>query len=161
MCRVNRPISYSYTFPTLKSHTSFGKIVFVKRHEYFISKCFLHFRIRSSHRDYFRKHLFFSSRSTFSGVFQEGLSVHRTDKSFPGGCGLFTEQTPFFQEPSLCVHRTDTNFPGALSWLPNRYRFSRKATLKIIEQIGNFQEGTPLRTDISEIGHGGCFRIYL
>ena len=58
---------------------------------------------------------------------------------FPGGLGLFTEQIPFFQEPSLfteqipifwqhlfsyrtdtdfpgavlCVHRTDADFPGA------------------------------------------------
>ena len=47
-------------------------------------------------------------------IFQEGLSVRRTDTNFPGGLGLFTEQLPFFQEPSLCVHRTDTDFPGAI-----------------------------------------------
>ena len=47
-------------------------------------------------------------------IFQEGLSVRRTDTNFSGGLGLFTEQIPFFQEPSLCVHRTDTDFPGTL-----------------------------------------------
>ena len=30
--------------------------------------------------------------------------------------------------------------------------------MNINEQIGNFQEGTPLRTDISALGLGGCFR---
>ena len=91
-----------------------------------------------------RKTATFLPGAPFSGVFQEALCVHRTDANFPGrfvcspnrynfpgGCGLFTEQIPFFQEPSLCVHRTDTeqipifqepslcvhrtdtNFPGA------------------------------------------------
>ena len=46
-------------------------------------------------------------------------------------------------------------------WLPNRYWFSRKLFLNIIEQIGNFQEGALLRTDISAIGLGGCFRSSL
>ena len=55
---------------------------------------------------------------------------------------LFTEQIPFFQEPSLCVHRTDTNFPGTPFQLPNKQRFSRKPFSNINEQIGNFQEGT-------------------
>ena len=39
------------------------------------------------------------------------------------------EQIPIFQEHLLCVHRTDN-------------QFSRKTIFKIIEQIGNFQEGT-------------------
>ena len=47
----------------------------------------------------------------------------------------------------MCSPNNYQFFPGAPSWLPNRYQFSRK----IIEQIGNFQEGAPLRTDISEI----------
>ena len=59
----------------------------------------------------------------------------------------------------MSIHRTDADFPGAIFFLqPNRYRFSRKPFSNIIEQIGNFQEGTPLRTDISTIGLGGCFR---
>ena len=76
---------------------------------------------RSSHRDFFRKYLFGSSRSTFfwifyvfaeqMPIFQEGLSVHRTDTKFPEWCGLFTKQITFFQE------------------LPNRYQFSRSTFL--------------------------------
>ena len=63
------------------------------------------------------------------------MSVHRTGTDFPGAI--------------LFGNRTDTNFPGALLfWIPNRYQFSRKSFSNIIEQIGNFQEGIPLRTDI-------------
>ena len=82
---------------------------------------------------FFQEHLFleFSRRryvfTEQMPIFQEGLSVHRTDTIFPGAlfmCSsnryrfsrstfLATEQIPIFQEPSLCVHRTDTNFPGA------------------------------------------------
>ena len=56
--------------------------------------------LRSSHWDYFRKYLFFSSRNIFFWI-------------FPGGF-LFTEQIPIFQEPILWVHRTDSDFPGSL-----------------------------------------------
>ena len=34
-------------------------------------------------------------------------------------------------------------------------------TYVFTEQIGNFQEVTPLRTDISELGLGGCFRFIM
>ena len=48
---------------------------------------------------------------------------------------IFTEQIPIFQE-DMSVHRTDTDFQGALFiWLPNRYRFSRKPFLNKNEQI--------------------------
>ena len=40
---------------------------------------------RSSHRDSFRKYLFFFSRSNLFIIFQEGPSVRRTDMNFPGG----------------------------------------------------------------------------
>ena len=109
----------------------------------------------------------------FSGFFQEALFVHLTDANFPGRRGLFTEQIPFFQEASLCVHRADTNFPGALFWLPNRYRFSRNTFLSTEQitifqeaffefqrtEIGNFQEGTPLRIDISALRSRGLLSI--
>ena len=68
---------------------------------------------------FFQEHLFleFSWRhyvfTKRMPIFQEGLFVHGTDTNFTGGCGLFTKQILFFQEPSLCVHRTDNNFPGA------------------------------------------------
>ena len=120
-----------------------GKLVFVWRSD--TIKSFLEGSkgsrlIRSSHRDNSQKYLFFSSRSTFFGVFQEALCVHRTDtifperyvfssnrSQFPGDvfsarrtdtifsrkvC-LFIEQIPIFQE-HFFVDRTDTNFPGAL-----------------------------------------------
>ena len=57
---------------------------------------------------------------------------------------MFTEQILIFQE-GLFVRGTDHNFPGSLA-------FSN-----IIEQICNFQGGTPLQTDNSEIGLTGCF----
>ena len=105
----------------------------------------------SSHRDYFRKYLFFSSRSTFFrsfpgdlmcspnissrkvclfaeqiSFFQElCLCVPLTDTYFPGTLFLANEQIPFFQE-HFYSYRTDTNFPGAL--------------LLATEQITIFQE---------------------
>ena len=67
--------------------------------------------LRSSHRDSFRKYLFFFSRSNLFIIFQEGLFVPRTDMNFPGGsiCSsnrhtfsrrvyMFFEQTRIFQE---------------------------------------------------------------
>ena len=82
--------------------------------------------VRSSHRDSFRKYLFFFSRSNLFKFFQECPFVPRTDMNFPGGsiCSsnrhefsrrvyLFVEQTWIFQE-GLYVLRTDTNFPGGL-----------------------------------------------
>ena len=109
--------------------------------------------VRSSHQDYFRKYLFFSSRSTFFWSFQEALCVHRTDANFPGRfvCSpnryhfsrsplyVFTEQIPIFQK-HFFSYRTDTNFPGALFMCsPNRYQFSR-STFLATEQIQIFQE---------------------
>ena len=107
-------------------------------------------------------------------IFQEGMSVrltdtnfpgahlcvHRTETDFPGAPILSIEQVPIFQE-HLFSYRTDTDFPGALIfWLPSRQRFSRKLFSNINEQIGSFQKGTPLRTDILALGLGGCFRSY-
>ena len=96
---------------------------------------------RSSHRDSFRKDLFFFSRSNLFIIFQEGPFVPQTDMNFPGGsiCSsnrhefsrrvyMFFEQTQIFQEglskrhvfsrrfylfveQTLLSHRTDTNFP--------------------------------------------------
>ena len=74
---------------------------------------------------------------------------------------MFTEQILIFQEHYFIGYRTHTDFPGVLFWLSNRYQFSKQPFLNFIEQIGNFQEGTPLLTDISEIGLGGCFRTLL
>ena len=81
---------------------------------------------------FFQEHLFleFSRRlNVFTEqilIFQEGMSVRRTDTIFPGAlfmCSpnryrfsrstvLATEQIPIFQE-HLYSHRTDTNFPGS------------------------------------------------
>ena len=96
---------------------------------------------RSSHRDSFRKYLFFFSRSNLFIIFQVGPFVRRTDMNFPGGsiCSLnrhefsrrvymFFEQTRIFQEglskrhvfsrrfylfveQTFLSHRTDTKFP--------------------------------------------------
>ena len=110
---------------------------------------------RSSHRDGFRKYLFFFSRSNLFIIFQEGPFVPRTDMNFPGGSiyssnrqefsrriYMFFEQTRIFQEglsglfflrrfylfveQTLLSHRTDTNFPR------NPYLF--------LEHIQIFQE---------------------
>ena len=98
------------------------------------------YNIRSSHRDSFRKYLFFFSRSHLFKIFQEGPFVPRTDMNFPEGsiCSsnrhefsrrvyMFFEQTRIFQEglskrhvfsrrfylfveQTLLSHQTDTNF---------------------------------------------------
>ena len=87
---------------------------------------------RSSHRDSFRKYLFFFSRSNLFIVFQEGLSKrhvfsrrfylfveqtflsHRTDTNFPQNPYLVLEHIRIFQEPLFC-HRTHTIFQETLS----------------------------------------------
>ena len=82
---------------------------------------------RSSHRDYFRKFLFFSSRSTFFWIFPESLFM----------CSSNRYQ---FSRKTWSVHRTYTNFPGSLFMCsPNRYQFSRSTCLAT-EQITIFQE---------------------
>ena len=103
-----------------------------------------HVVFRSSHRDSFRKYLFFFSRSNLFIIFQEGLYVLRTDTNFPEG---LIEKTCFFKEV-LSVRRTDlfissnrmilifpelqkplfspqthTNFPGASILSSNTYDF--------------------------------------
>ena len=50
---------------------------------------------KSCHRGYFRKDLFFSSKTIF-----------------------------FWSFPGDCIHRTDTNFPGSMSVCRNWYHFS-------------------------------------
>ena len=101
---------------------------------------------RSSNLDYFRKYVFFSSRSTFFLIFPGGfMYVHRTDTNFPGryvclpnisffpGVSfLAIEQVPIFQEHHF-RYRTETNFPGSI------FR------ILMIMQIGNFQEEFPNR----------------
>ena len=83
---------------------------------------------RSSHRDSFRKYLFFFSRSNLFIIFQEGPFVPRTDMNFPGGSICSSNRHEFsrrayrkdmffqggsylFVEQTLLSHRTDTNFP--------------------------------------------------
>ena len=109
----------------------------------------------SSHWDYFRKYLFFSSNQEdlfldFSRTggfmcspnrYQEHPFRYRTDTDFPGALFFgYRTKIPFFQDSTFF-------------WLPNRYLFSRKPFSNINEQIGNFQEA-----DISALGLGGCFR---
>ena len=139
---------------------------------------FPHFLVknRSSHRDSFRKYLFFFSRSNLFIIFQEGPFVRRTDMNFPEGsiCSsnrhefsrrvyLFFEQTRIFQEgyskwhvfsrrfylfveQTLLSHRTDTNFPRNPYLVLDTYSFSRSLYF-IIEQILIFQEAlSSLRT---------------
>ena len=91
-------------------------------------------------------------------IFQDRMSVRRTD-FFPGAM--------FICPPNRY------RFPRTLFWLPNGYRIFRitffcyrmmtifEAFLNINEQTGNFQEGTPLWTDIPAIGLSGCFRKLL
>ena len=73
-------------------------------------------------RDYFRKYLFFASRSTYLWV-------------FPGG---------------FMCYRTDINFPGALfMYLPHRCRFSRSTLvneqipIRILTNRKKFPQSTP------------------
>ena len=94
--------------------------------------------IRSSHRDYFRKYLFFSSRSTFFCIFQEALCVHRTDAYFPGRFVCSPNRYKISRSP-LYVFIEQIPFPGALFQLPNRYQFSRN-TFLATEKIPSFQE---------------------
>ena len=68
---------------------------------------------RSSHRDSFRKYLFFFSRSNFFIIFQEGPFVPRTDMNFPGGF-ICSSNRHEFSRRVYNVLRTDTNFPGGL-----------------------------------------------
>ena len=71
---------------------------------------------RSSHRDSFRKYLFFFSRSNLFIIFQESPFVRRTDMNFPGGLiekTCFSKMLYLFVEQTSLSHRTHTNFPGA------------------------------------------------
>ena len=65
---------------------------------------------RSSHQDYFENICSFLPGAPFSGFFQEGLCVHRTEILYTI---LAIEQVPIFQKQHFS-YRTDTNFPGAL-----------------------------------------------
>ena len=124
----------------------------------------------SSHRDSFRKYLFFFFRSNLFIIFQEGLFVCRTDMNFPGRsiCSLnrhefsrrvymFFEQTQIFQEglskrhvflrrfhlfvkQTLLTHQTDSNFPRN-SYLVSSNTYKFSRSLYfLIEQILIFQE---------------------
>ena len=95
-------------------------------------------KVRSSHREGFRKYLFFFSRSNLFIIFQEGPFVPRTDMNFPGGsiCSSNRHEfsrrayrkTCFFKEV-LSVRRTDyiissndTNFPRNPYLVPEHIR---------------------------------------
>ena len=121
-------------------------------------------QIRSSHRDSFRKYLFFFSRSHLFIIFQEDPFVPRTDMNFPGGSICSSNRYEFsrrayrkdmfFQGGSICSSnrpyylieqilisqkplfspRTHTNFPGASIFSSNRYSFSRKPYL-VLEHL--------------------------
>ena len=127
-------------------------------------------RFRSSHRDSFRKYLFFFSRSNLFIIFQEGPFVSRTDMNFPGEsiCSsnrhefsrrvyMFFEQTRIFQEgyskrhvfsrrfylfveQTLLSHRTDTNFPRNPYLVLEHIRIFQEPLYFVIEQILIFQE---------------------
>ena len=58
----------------------------------------------------------------------------------------------------MSVRLTDTILPGAYFYVfIEQIPIFQGAFLTIIDHIGNFQEGTPLRTDISALGLDGCF----
>ena len=71
------------------------------------------FLYRSSHRDSFRKYLFFFSRRNLFIIFQEGPFVPRTDINFPGVC-ICSSNRHEFSKRVYYVLRTDPNFPGGL-----------------------------------------------
>ena len=56
---------------------------------------------RSSHRDSFRKYLFFFSRSNLFIIFQEGPSVRRTDMNFPEGSICSSNRHEFSKRDSM------------------------------------------------------------
>ena len=67
-------------------------------------------------------------------LFQEHLFL-----DFSRWLYVFTEQMPIFQE-GLSVRRTDTNFQEDVVCSPNRYHFSKSPLYVFIEQIPIFQE---------------------
>ena len=92
-------------------------------------------KLRSSHRDSFRKYLFFFSRSNLFIIFQVGPFVPRTDMNFPEGSiclsnrhefsrrvYMFFEQTPIFQEgfPKRHVFSSQLVFKEVLSVVPTQ-----------------------------------------
>ena len=145
---------------------------------------------RSSHRDYFRKYLFFSSRSTFFWIFPGRLyvcspnryifsrmiwSVRRTDTIFSGAhfmCSpnryrfsrstfLATEQIQIFQEHFFLATEQIPIFQEHLFSYQTDNNFFRKLFSNINKQIGNFQEGTPPPPPLRTDISGGCFRLTL
>ena len=94
----------------------------------------------------------FFSRSNLLTIFQDGLSIRRTDIFFfPGGSKCSSNRHEFFRrvyradirrvylffEQTILCHRTDTNFPRNLYL--DTYEFSRTLYF-LIEQIFIFQE---------------------
>ena len=84
---------------------------------------------RSSHRDSFRKYLFFFSRYNLFIIFQEGPSVRRTDMNFPGGSICSSNIHKF----SRRAYRKDMFFQGGSICSSNRPYY-------LIEQILIFPE---------------------
>ena len=68
-------------------------------------------QLKCHEQDYFRRDMFFSSRSTFSGFFQEA-NDHRTDTDFSEAPFFDTEHIPFFQEAFLNINEQIGNFQG-------------------------------------------------
>ena len=85
---------------------------------------------RSSHRDSFRKYLFFFSRSNLLKFFQECPFVPRTDMNFPGGSICSSNRHEFSRRVYMFFERTRIFQKG----LSKRHVFSRRFYL-FVEQI--------------------------
>ena len=92
---------------------------------------------RISHRDSFRKYLFFFSKSNLFIIFQEGLYVLRTDTMKRH---IFSRRFYLFVEQTLLSHRTDTNFPRNPYLVVEHIRIIFRTLYFLIEQILIFQE---------------------
>ena len=99
------------------------------------------------------RHICSPNRSIFSG---DVFHVRQADISFSRRVCLLTEQIKNILGRYLCSPNNYQCSQEAPFWLPNRYRFSRN-----VKQIDEFQEGTPLRTDISEVSLDGCFQNFI
>ena len=93
---------------------------------------------------FFQEHLFleFPRRlNVFTehiSIFQEGMSVHRTDTDFPEAVFFGYRTDTDFPEATFC-YRTDNDFPGSLFRIStNRQAISRKVTPS--EQIFQLQQ---------------------
>ena len=106
----------------------------------------------------------------FSLFVEQTLLSHRTDANFPRNSYLVLKRIQIFQELYFLIEQIlifkpyhlvleHIRFSRRPSLVPEHIRFSRRPLC--LEQICIFQEGTPLRTDISLIGLDGCFRYVI